>query len=111
MSKTTEFANDDSQRALNNQDELVTESEPSAFTWTTDRSVSEQVVQAVADVSGSSITEIEPLHSAVDADALNNLFSTKLDGSTRRGGYLTFEYASYFVTVFASGQIKVADSV
>lgn len=108
MSNTTESV-EDSDQTLNNQNKLEADSEQTAFTWTADRSVSEQVVQAVAAVSGNSITEIEPLNNAVDADALNNLFSTKLDGSIRRGGYLAFEYANHFVTVFASGQIEVSD--
>ena len=111
MSNTTEFGNNDLQGTTIDQNNLETESESDQFTWTAERSVSEQVVQAVARVSGSSVTEIEPLNDAVDADALNNLFSAKLDGSMRRGGYLAFEYANYFVTVFASGRIEVADGV
>ncbi|WP_232688810.1 HalOD1 output domain-containing protein [Halobacterium zhouii] len=93
------------------QADLNSESEPSHFTWSADRTVSEQVVQAVADVADTSVTEIEPLNDAVDADALNNLFSAKFDGSVRRGGYLAFEYANHFVTVFASGRIEVDESV
>jgi hypothetical protein len=109
MSNTTEISNTELHSATIDQDDLDAASDPGLFTWTADRSVSEQVVQAVADVSGNSITEIEPLNDAVDADALNNLFSTKLDGSVREGGYLAFEYANHLVTVFASGRIEVTD--
>lgn len=111
MSNTTEISNAELHSATIDQDNLDAGSDPDLFTWTTDRSVSEQVVQAVAQVSGDSVTEIEPLHNAVDADALNNLFSAKLDGSVRQGGYLAFEYANYLVTVFASGRIEVTDVV
>lgn len=111
MSNSTEIANNDLQRTAIDQNDLDAESKSDLFTWTTERSVSEQVVQAVAHVSGCSVTEIEPLNNAVDADALNNLFAEKLDGSMRRGGYLAFEYANHFVTVFASGRIEVTDGV
>ena len=111
MSNTTELANNDTQSTAIDQNNLDAENGSNLFTWTAERSVSEQVVQAVAQVTGSSVTDIEPLNNAVDADALNNLFAAKLDGSMRRGGYLAFEYANHFVTVFASGRIEVSDGV
>ena len=111
MANTTELLSDDEQRTTTNQTGLESGVGHTSFPLTADRTVSEQVVQAVATVTGNSITEIEPLNNAVDADALNNLFSKKLDGNMRRGGYLAFEYANHFVTVFASGRIEVADAV
>lgn len=111
MSNTTEITNTEMQSTTINQNSLDDAGDSDLFTWSADRSVSEQVVQAVADVSNTSVTDIEPLSNAVDADALNNLFSAKLDGTVRRGGYLAFEYANHLVTVFASGRIEVTDSI
>lgn len=88
-------------------DEQCEETTNGTFECAADRPVSEQVVEAVASVAGKRITELEPLNDAVDADALNSLFASKHDGSLRRGGYLAFEYAGHFVTVFASGRIEV----
>lgn len=110
MSNSTEFTNNETESTVTELGSEQSAHEADSYAWTRDRPVSEQVVQAVATAAERSVTEIEPLNDAVDADALNNLFSPKFDGSVRRGGYLAFEYASYFVTVFASGRIEVADS-
>lgn len=39
-----------------------------------DESAVEAVIRAVTDVSGHAFDELEPLHSAVDAEALNTVF-------------------------------------
>lgn len=64
------------------------------------------IAQAVADYDGTDVTALEPLHHAINADALERLFEPRADG-LRSGGRVSFEYADYLVTVEASGRVTV----
>lgn len=71
---------------------------------TAPESVSEAVVQAVADAEGIESTEVtDPLYEAVDPGALDRLFS-------REGiaGQVMFSYNGYEVTVSGEGAVSVA---
>lgn len=73
-----------------------------------DESVTEAVVRAVSSVMRSEQTELEPLYSAVDTDALNELFPTRESRKSRRtNGVVAFNYAGNRVQVTSSGSIKV----
>ncbi len=59
------------------------------------------VVNTVADVEGTSFTELPPLYEAVDPDALDAMCA----GDT--SGRVTFEYHGYTVTVEANERVVV----
>ena len=71
-----------------------------------DEPLSVAVANAVATFSGADVTELEPLHYAINADALERLFEPHADG-LRTGGSVTFEYNACLVTVTADGEITV----
>ena len=71
-----------------------------------DEPLSVAVATAVATFSGIDVTELEPLHYAINADALERLFEPRADG-LRSGGSVTFEYNDCLVTVTAEGEITV----
>lgn len=58
-----------------------------------DRLPSEAVVNAVADIEDSDVTDLPPLYGAIDTDALDALFTGDAAAS------VTFEYSGYTVTV------------
>ncbi|WP_440771348.1 HalOD1 output domain-containing protein [Natronorubrum sp. DTA28] len=64
------------------------------------------VVDAVATFCNDDVTELEPLHYTINADALERLFEPRADG-LRSGGSVTFEYNDCLVTVGADGEILV----
>lgn len=79
----------------------VTSENPSSSATNT---VSDRVIQAVADCDGISPLEVSPtLFETVDPDALNRLYA---DG--RSGTIVTFEYAGYRVSVGGDGQVDLA---
>lgn len=58
---------------------------------------SEAVVRAVARLTGTSPSELEPLYDAVDPDHLNGLFESASGGASRME--LSFDYDGCAVTV------------
>ena len=64
------------------------------------------VVDAVATFCNDDVTELEPLHYTINADALERLFEPRADG-LRSDGSVTFEYNDCLVTVGADGEIQV----
>lgn len=68
--------------------------------------ISVAVAEAVAEFCDEDVTELEPLHYAINADALERLFAPRSDG-LRSGGSVTFEYNECLVTVTAAGEITV----
>ncbi|MFC4437889.1 MULTISPECIES: HalOD1 output domain-containing protein [Natrialbaceae] len=74
-----------------------------------DEPLSVTIADAVATHSGTDVTELEPLHYAINADALERLFEPRSNG-LRTGGSVTFEYNDCTVTVTADGEIHVESS-
>lgn len=64
------------------------------------------IVDAVATFRNRDVTELEPLHYAIDTDALERLFEPRADG-LRDGGSVTFEYSDCLVTITAAGEIRI----
>lgn len=73
------------------------------------------VLDAVSLVSGTDVSELEPLSRVIDPDALNDLFDAPASGaefyrsSSRAddpGPQVTFEYDGFVVTV-SPGQVHV----
>lgn len=71
-----------------------------------DEPLSVAVADAVATFSSVDVTELAPLHYAINADALERLFEPRADG-LRSGGSVTFEYNECLVTVDSGGEIRV----
>ncbi|MFP8953206.1 HalOD1 output domain-containing protein [Natrialbaceae archaeon A-arb3/5] len=71
-----------------------------------DEPLSVAIADAVATVRDVEITTLEPLHYAIDTDALERLFEPHADG-IRAGGSVSFEYNDCLVTVTADGEIRV----
>jgi hypothetical protein len=67
------------------------------------------IADAVATYCGEDVTALEPLHYAINADALERLFEPRANG-LRTGGSVTFEYNGCIVTVTADGEIHVESS-
>lgn len=62
-------------------------------------SVSTAVVRAVSAVENRDPRSLRPLKDVLDPDALNALFVSRDDGTSRKGGRLTFVYSKCWVTV------------
>ncbi|QCW02076.1 HalOD1 output domain-containing protein [Natrinema pallidum] len=71
-----------------------------------DEPLSVAVADAVATFRDEAVTELEPLHYSINADALERLFEPRADG-LRSDGSVTFEYSNCLVTVTADGEISV----
>ncbi|MCU4753861.1 hypothetical protein OB919_18060 [Halobacteria archaeon AArc-curdl1] len=71
-----------------------------------DEPLSVAIAEAVATVTDTNVTGLEPLHYAIDVDALERLFEPRADG-LRDGGSVTFGYSECMVTVEADGTIAV----
>ena len=71
--------------------------------WTSNSPLSMTVVEAVAAVTGEEPTEMEPLHSAVDVDALDMLLSSGMEA----GIQVEFEYEARSVRVTGRGEVVV----
>jgi len=65
------------------------------------------VATAVATFRDVDVTTLEPLHYAINVDALNRLFEPRANG-LRNGGSVAFQYNDCLVTVDADGTITVA---
>lgn len=72
------------------------------------RSVSQRVIEAVAETTGNDPTEVGPLYRVIDPDALDRLFSST-GGNGRSGGYVEFAFAGCDVEVRASGDVEVTE--
>lgn len=64
------------------------------------------VVSAVATYNEVDATDLEPLHEAVDTDALDRLFD-HLPADADVTGLVRFEYDSCLVTISADGEIRI----
>lgn len=69
-------------------------------------SPSEKVIHKVAERKGVDELDLEPLHSAVDPDALDELFSSS-SASIQNEGSVAFPYAGYEVVVHANGHVEI----
>ncbi|WP_049925688.1 HalOD1 output domain-containing protein [Halopiger goleimassiliensis] len=73
---------------------------------------SRAVIEAVADAEGVSPAELcppayDPLHEAIDPDALDALFEDRADGAPRSTGSVSFPYCGYLVTVEEDGSVTL----
>lgn len=71
-------------------------------------SVSQRVIEAVADETGKEPTEVGPLYHVIDPDALDRLF-TPTRGSVRREGRVAFTFGGCDVVVRENGEVEVSE--
>lgn len=70
--------------------------------------LSEAVVDAVAAAEDADPTDLTPLYTAIDPDALEALFQSRLPGPNgRAGGEIRFSYHGYVVRVSSSGEVAL----
>ncbi|MFB6129909.1 MAG: HalOD1 output domain-containing protein [Salinigranum sp.] len=77
---------------------------------------SQAVVRAISGVSDRPIVPagpnggeaLEPLHDAIDPEALDKLFST-VEDDAKLTGSVTFTYCGYVVTVDGTGLVSVTE--
>ncbi|MFO7925494.1 MAG: HalOD1 output domain-containing protein [Halobacteriota archaeon] len=62
-------------------------------------SISTAVARAVSAVEGCEPRSLRPLAEVLDPDALDTLFGSRADGTSRSGGHLTFVYSKCRITV------------
>lgn len=67
------------------------------------------ITEALAEITDEDMTELDSLHeaTALDVDALDDLFRPTLGGAPRRGCRMEFTYHEYAVRVLYSGRIKI----
>nr|WP_049924781.1 HalOD1 output domain-containing protein [Halopiger djelfimassiliensis] len=71
-----------------------------------DEPISVAIAEAVATFRNGDVTTLDPLHYAINTDALERLFEPRANG-VRSAGAVTFEYNGCVVTVSADGEIRV----
>ena len=64
------------------------------------------IAEAVATFRDVDVTELDPLHYAINTDALERLFEPRAKGG-RSNGSVTFEYSDCLVTASADGEIRI----
>ncbi|PSP78025.1 hypothetical protein BRC81_08175 [Halobacteriales archaeon QS_1_68_20] len=69
-----------------------------------DRSVSEAVVYAVSEATGTDPLDLEPLYTAVDPDCLDELFAR---ADSARPAELRFTFSGYEMTVISDGRVRI----
>lgn len=76
--------------------------------WGGDGSLACTIAETVAAMEGTDSTEMKPIDTAVDTDALDRLFAP-LEGSMRRNrdGRVQFTFDGYLVTVTSGGDVTV----
>jgi hypothetical protein len=76
-------------------------------TPTTSETLPESVVSLVAELEGVGVTDVPPLASVVDPDALATLF----DGSESGGSSVVeFDYAGYRIVVRGDGDVHALEA-
>lgn len=69
--------------------------------------LSEAVVEAVADAEGVEPTDLRPLYDVLDPDALDSLFQPRVPGGRSTRGQITFQYHGYEVHIDEEGQVTL----
>lgn len=73
-----------------------------------DEQPSQAVVETVAAAEGVDQTDLRPLFSVVDPDALDSLFQSR--SGDEREGQIRFTYHGYRVCVHRDGDVTLADA-
>lgn len=71
-------------------------------------SVTETVVDAVADLEGVSPTSLDPLYDTIDPDALDSIVRSAVSRPSPGEVAVTVRYEGYAVTVHGYGVVEIA---
>ena len=72
------------------------------------RPVSERIVEAVADETGTDPADLEPLYYSVDPESLDALYGDGTVCADRNGCRVRFRHAGQRITVAPEGSVTVA---
>lgn len=72
-----------------------------------DESVTTAVTRAIAAVTNTPPTDLDPLFETIDPDALNQLYAPTHGGSSRDDGWVSFHLNNCVVIVDATGEIEI----
>lgn len=70
-------------------------------------SITAAIVRVVSSETHTDQTGLQPLHSVIDTEALNELFSSPNEEIDRTDGCITFNYSGLRVRVRADGTIQI----
>lgn len=77
--------------------------------WWAEQPLSTAIAEAVATVTNTRVTDVDPLYEVLNPDALNRLYEPASNGARREnGGHTTFTVHGCDVTVFADGSIELS---
>lgn len=74
------------------------------FDWTEYESPGLAVVEAIADVTETEPTAIEPLYGTIDPDALEELLGSVATGKSSSHSVTQFEHLGFAVTLCSGGE-------
>lgn len=72
-----------------------------------DCSITEEVLEEVAEAEGAGPLELPPLYDTVDADALESLLSGTATDDRPEAVEVTFQYCGYAVSVDSDGTARI----
>ena len=84
---------------------------PVVDTWyevRSDQTVTEVIVEALAEAEGEDETELTPLYETIDLSALSDLLDSC--GATDRDTIVSFTYRNWNVFVRGDGRVRVCDN-
>lgn len=70
-------------------------------------SISEKVLEEVAEAEGVEVLELPPLYDSIDADALDSLLSGTATDDRPEAIEITFRYCDYAVSIDGDGTVEV----
>lgn len=78
------------------------------------RSLSFEIIEAVAEREGVAATDIEPptyeaLYDVVNPEALDALFAPREDGTPRASGRVEFSFCGYDIVVSSDGAVELEE--
>ena len=78
------------------------------YEMSADESATEAVVTAVSSVADDAESDLQPLYTVIEPDALDAIFAPYRDGTPRNAeGSVTFEYGRYDVRVQSDRTVAV----
>lgn len=104
-SHDTETTETDERHAVSNQRQPV--DDDSVYRVHDGESITAAIVRAVGSEIHADPTGLQPLHSVVDTEALNELFASPSGEIDRTDGHIAFDYSGLQVRVRADETIQI----
>ena len=92
------------------EDDSNTESYHVSHQWDRGQSLITTIVYAIADISNTHPCDIPPLGEALEVDALEELLNHLSATGHCTTSYISFPFADWIVTVYATGKIVISVS-